>query len=408
MDTGNTAFVLISAALVALMTPGLAFFYGGLVHRRSVLTIMMQSFVAMGVISVIWLLFGYSLAFSDTGSLLSLGGHSLLGNFDYALMKGIGMEDMGGIPVYAFFAFQMMFAVITPALISGAFVDRMNFKSYLVFIVLWSILVYIPMAHWVWGGGLLSEGGLLGTGALDFAGGTIIHVQAGFAALASIFVLGSRKRTKHEPHNIPKMALGTALLWFGWFGFNAGSALGATDQAAAALVNTHIAAATAMTAWLLLSWIKDGRPSMVGALTGAVAGLVCITPAAGFVSPAAALVFGVAAALVGYFAVKFRMKMKWDDALDVWGVHGMAGFAGSILTGIFAIERIGGTSGLIEGSSDVFFANLWTTLIATVFAFVMTYVILKAIGSFMDMKVDSKAVEASIDKAIHGEEAYDF
>ena len=412
MDTGSTAFVLICTALVALMTPGLAFFYGGLVHRKSVLTIMMQSFIAMGIISVLWLVLGYSLAFSDGGSLISAGGHSLLGDFSNMFLKGIGMEEFGdsGIPLYAFFAFQMMFAVITPALISGAFVDRMNFSSYLIFIVLWSLLVYTPMAHWVWGGGMLADGGILpgGVGALDFAGGTIIHVQAGMAALASVFVLGSRKKTAHEPHNIPKMALGTALLWFGWFGFNAGSALGATDQAAAALTNTHVAAAMGMFGWLILSWGFDGRPSMVGALTGAVAGLVCITPAAGFVSPAAALVFGIVAALVGYFSVKFRIAKGWDDALDVWGVHGMAGIAGSILTGVFAITRVGGVSGLIEGSSEVFVANLLTTLFAAVFAFVMTWIILKFLGLFMDLKVNEEAVEASLDRALHGEEAYDF
>lgn len=399
INTGDTAFVLISAALVALMTPGLAFFYGGLVKRKHVLTIMMQSFVAMGLISVFWLLFSFSLAFGGDVA-------GFIGNFDFALLKGVGMEPVegfGDIPFFAFFAFQMMFAVITPALMTGAFVDRMKFGAYLVFISIWSILVYAPIAHWVWGGGFMSE-----WGAIDFAGGLVIHISAGMAALASVFVLGKRKHTKHEIHNVPYMALGTALLWFGWFGFNAGSALGANSQAAAAFVNTDIAASAAMIAWLFLSWVFDKRPSMVGALTGVVAGLVAVTPAAGFVAPWAALIIGLLAAGGCYAAVKFRIKMHWDDALDVWGVHGIGGVIGAILTGVFATEAIGGVPGLIEGSATAFLANLASTAVVILYAFVITMVILKLIGVFTKLKVSEKEIEEGLDRALHGEEAYDY
>lgn len=398
INSGDTAFVLVSAALVALMTPGLAFFYGGLVKRKNVLTIMMQSFIAMGVVTVIWLLVGFSLAFSG-----DIGG--LIGNLDYALLRGIGMDPMGAytIPVFAFFVFQMMFAIITPALITGAFTDRMNFRSYLVFLVLWNLLIYTPLAHWVWGGGVLAS-----MGTIDFAGGTVVHISAGMAALASVFVLGKRKNAGHLPHNIPYVALGTALLWFGWYGFNAGSALGANSQAAAAFVNSDVAASAAMVSWLILSWVVDGRPSMVGALTGVLAGLVAITPAAGYVEPWAAFLIGIIAALVCFYAVKFRIWMQWDDALDVWGVHGMGGVTGSILTGVFAVSGIGGFSGLIEGNAAQFWANIWGTLFSVIFAFVGTYIILKFIGSFMNLSVSEKEQEDGLDRALHGEEAYDF
>ncbi|MBT4384342.1 ammonium transporter [Candidatus Peregrinibacteria bacterium] len=399
INSGDTAFVLLSAALVALMTPGLAFFYGGLVKRKHVLTIMMQSFIAMGLISFFWLLFSFSLAFGgDVGS--------VIGNFDYALLRNVGMEPVegfGDIPFYAFFAFQMMFAIIAPALMTGAFVDRMRFKAYLIFLVLWSILVYAPIAHWVWGGGFMSD-----WGALDFAGGLVIHISAGFGALASIFVLGKRRHSNHEFHNLPYVALGTALLWFGWFGFNSGSALGANAQAALAFVNTDIAASAAMVGWLFLSWFHSGKPSMVGALTGAIAGLVAVTPAAGFVEPWSALIIGLVASIVCYYAVQFRIRTKWDDALDVWAVHGMGGVVGAILTGVFAVERLGGTSGLIEGSGAAFLANFYSTIVAGSFAFIMTYLILKFIGLFMNLKISVYELEQGLDKAMHGEDAYDF
>lgn len=399
INTGNTAFVLISSALVAIMTPGLAFFYGGLVKRKNVLTIMMQSFISMGMVTVLWALFGFSMAFGTDI-------HGIVGGMDYFLMKGVGMEPGAygaDIPFLAFFVFQMMFAIITPALITGAFTERMNFKSYLVFLVVWSILIYFPLAHWVWGGGFLAQ-----MGAIDFAGGTVVHISAGMGALASVFVLGKRKNTSHLPHNIPYVALGTGLLWFGWYGFNAGSALGATGQAALAFANTDIAASMAMVTWLFLSWMIDGRPSMVGALTGVLAGLVAITPAAGYVTPASSLLIGILASMGCFCAIKFRMRMGWDDALDVWGCHGVGGIIGSILTGVFASEATGGFSGLLEGNSTQFLANLYATLIAMAFAFVVTYVILIVLKSIMNVSVETKEENDSLDRALHGEEAYDF
>jgi ammonium transporter, Amt family len=399
MNTGDTAFVLLCSALVAIMTPGLAFFYGGLVKRRNVLTIMMQSFISMGLVTVLWAIIGFSLAFGTDVN-------GVIGGLDYALMRGVGTEiGIYGptIPFIAFFAFQMMFAIITPALITGAFTERMNFKSYLVFLVLWSLLIYAPLAHWVWGGGLIAR-----LGAIDFAGGTVVHISAGMGALASVFVLGKRKHAEHLPHDITYVALGAGLLWFGWYGFNGGSALAANGQAALAFVNTDIAASMSMVTWLLLSWLVDGRPSMVGALTGAVAGLVTITPAAGYVTPGSSLLIGIIGAVACFYAIKFRIRMGWDDALDVWGCHGVGGIVGSIVTGIFASEGVGGFSGLLEGNADQFLANLYGTIIAAAFGFVMTFLILKGIKLFMDVRVDAKAEEDGLDRVLHGEEAYVF
>ncbi len=400
IDTGSTAFVLISSALVAIMTPGLAFFYGGLVKRNNVLTIMMQSFISMGIVTVLWAVIMFSLAFgTDHGG--------WIGGLDFVFMQNIGLEPSTvygtTIPFLAFFVFQMMFAIITPALITGAFAERMNFKSYLIFLIIWSLVVYAPLAHWVWGGGFIAK-----LGAIDFAGGTVVHISSGMAALASVFVLGKRKHTEHMPHNIPYVALGAALLWFGWYGFNAGSALGANGQAAAAFVNTDVAASMAMVTWLLLSWMIDKRPSMVGALTGAVAGLVAITPAAGYVAPWASLIIGIAAAIACFSAMKFRVWMQWDDALDVWGCHGVGGITGSILTGVFASKAIGGFSGLIEGNSDQFMANLYATIISATFAFVATFVILQIIKAFMNVRVSVREEHDSLDMTLHGEEAYAF
>lgn len=397
INTGSTAFVLLSAALVAIMTPGLAFFYGGLVRRGSVLAIMMQSFIAMGLVTVLWALITFSLSFGTS----TYGG--IIGGLDYVLMRGVGLAPGSygvDIPFAAFFVFQMMFAIITPALITGAFTERMNFKSYLIFLAIWSVIVYAPLAHWVWGGGIIAK-----LGAIDFAGGTVVHISAGFAALASVFVLGKRKDTRHLPHNITSVALGTGLLWFGWYGFNAGSALAANGQAAMAFMNTDVAASTAMVTWLLLSWIIDKRPSMVGALTGAVAGLVTITPAAGYVPAWASIVIGIAAAVGCFSAIKFRMWMGWDDALDVWGCHGVGGVIGSVLTGVFASKEIGGFSGLIEGGKDLFIANIQGTVIAVVFAFTMTYLLLILLKSIMHVGITEREL-ADIDKALHGEEAY--
>ncbi len=333
IDTGATALVLMSAALVMLMTPGLAFFYGGLVRRKNVLTIMMQSFVSMGIVTIIWVFGGFSLMYGK-----DIGG--FIGNpFQYFGLQNVATATMQipgstqTIPLMAYFVFQEMFAIITPALITGAFADRVSFKSYLIFLVLWSIIVYTPMAHWAWGGGFLSQ-----MGFADFAGGIVVHTSAGFAALASVLIIGKRHLKKGEkvlPHNVTYVALGAALLWFGWFGFNGGSALGSNGLAAVAFVNTDIAASVAMITWMIVDWIHNGKPSMVGAMTGAVAGLVTITPAAGYVQPWAAALIGIICAFVCYGAVMLRGRMGWDDALDVWGVHGVGGALGTILVGLF-------------------------------------------------------------------------
>ena len=398
MNSGSTAFVLLSSGLVAIMTPGLAFFYGGLVKRNNVLTVMMQSMIAMGIVSVLWSLLTFSLAFgSDV--------NGIIGSLEFAFMHGVGLTPSTvygpEVPFLAFFVFQMMFAVITPALITGAFVDRMNFKAYLVFLILWSIVVYAVLAHWVWGGGFIAK-----LGAIDFAGGTVVHISAGMAALASVFVFGKRQQTSVRPHNIPFVALGTALLWFGWYGFNAGSALAANGQAAAAFVNTQVAPAAAMIAWLFLAWIVDGKPSVVGPLVGAVVGLVAVTPAAGYVEPIGAMIIGVFAAVACFFAMKFRAAMKWDDALDVWGCHGIGGIVGSILTGVFAAKEVGGFSGLLEGNPAQFISNLEGTAISVVYAFVATYVLLLIMKACMKITVDPHD-QQMIDKVLHGEEAYE-
>jgi Amt family ammonium transporter len=404
-DSGDTAFVLISGALVSLMTPGLAFFYGGLVRRKNVLAIMMQSFISMGIVTIIWVFGGYSLAFGRS----MLGG--LIGDgTQYFALRGMNTMLTGyHIPLLAHFGYQEMFAIITPALITGAFADRVNFKAYLWFLVIWSLLIYIPFAHWIWGGGFMSN--MLGRGVADFAGGIVVHLSAGVAALASVFVVGKRKLLPGEkvaPHNIAFVALGTGLLWFGWFGFNGGSALGANQLAATAFVNTDIAASVAMIAWLFISWWHEGRPSMVGALTGSVAGLATITPAAGYVEPWAAAVIGLAAAVVCYLAVQFRMRQNWDDALDVWGVHGVGGILGTILTGVFAVAAVNKVSGLIEGDTQQFIVQVVAVLICTIYSFVVTYLGLKLINKFTPVRVPDAVEERGLDVALHGETAYDL
>jgi len=399
MDTGATALVLVSAALVFVMTPGLAFFYGGLVRRKNVLSIMMQSFVSLGIVTVIWFLGGYSLAFGK-----DLGG--VIGDLRYFALNGVGFDPMAGqsIPMLAHFVYQEMFAIITPALITGAFADRVTFKSYLVFLVIWSVLVYIPFAHWVWGGGFLAQ-----LGVVDFAGGIVVHLSAGFAALASVFIVGKRKIPPGEktgPHNITYVALGTGLLWFGWFGFNGGSALAANGVAAAAFVNTDIAGSLAMITWLIIAWVREGKPSMVGAMTGAVAGLATITPAAGYVQPWAAAVIGVLSAVICYSAIQFRIKMDWDDALDVWGVHGVGGALGTILIGVFAVASVNGVSGLIEGNARQFGVQALAVALTIVYAFGVTYLILKVQSLFGPVRVPEQVELGGLDVDLHGEAAY--
>jgi Amt family ammonium transporter len=412
INAGDTAFVLLGAALVCLMTPGLAFFYGGLVRRKNVLTIMMQSFISMGVVTIIWVTVGFSLAFGGTnpttGHQWALNG--IIGNFDYAFLHNVGVtpNPLYGphIPFLAFFAFQEMFAIITPALITGAFADRVSFKSYLLFLVGWSLLIYIPFAHWVWGHGFLWHWGLQ-----DFAGGIVVHLSAGFAALASVFVVGKRvlqEGEKLEPHNIAFVALGTGLLWFGWFGFNAGSAGAANGQAAIAFVNTDIAASFGMLTWLFLAWYREKKPSMTGAMIGAVAGLATVTPTAGYIDPWASAVVGIAAGLVCYGAVVFRARMDWDDALDVWGCHGVGGALGIILTGVFAVKTYAGLAGtgLVYGSGHLFAIQVAGAAITIVYAFWVTWFLLKFVNLFVPVRVSPEFELLGLDETVHGEIAY--
>lgn len=403
IDYGNTAFVLICSALVCLMTPGLAFFYGGLVRKKNVLTIMMQSFISMGIVTVIWFIVGFTLSFGTDVN-------GILGNLQYIFLKGVGMSSNASygsnIPFITFFTYQLMFAIITPALITGAFADRVSFKAYLVFLVVWSLVVYIPFVHTIWGGGFLQK-----LGVVDFAGGIVVHVSAGMAALASVFFVGKRNFHKGEdnsPHNITYVALGTSLLWFGWFGFNGGSALAANGIAALAIVNTTIAGGTAMVSWLFVSWIHEKRPSFLGALTGAVAGLATITPAAGYVEPWAAVIIGIAATVVCYLAVQLKIKLDWDDALDVWGVHGVGGMLGSILVGVFAVKGVGGVDGLIAGNLYQFGVQLFAVVLTGAYAFIMTYIILKVINHFIPVRVTEQEELLGLDDSIHRETAYNI
>lgn len=401
INSGDTAFMIVCAALVCLMTPGLAFFYGGLVSRKNVLTIMMQSYISMGIVTIIWFVAGFSLAFGP-----DIGG--VIGGLNYAFLNGVGLTPNSSygatIPFITFFSYQQMFAIITPALITGAFADRVNFKSYLFFLVAWSILIYIPVTHWVWGGGFLQQ-----MGVVDFAGGMVVHASAGLAAIASVLFVGKRKMVANqdkEPHNITYVALGTALLWFGWFGFNAGGALAANSIAGIAFVNTDIAASVAMITWLIITWIKDKKPSFVGALTGAVAGLATITPAAGFIEPWAAAIIGLMAGFVCYYAVQLRIKLDWDDALDVWGVHGVGGILGSILVGVFAVKSINGVDGLISGDIHQLIIQIVGVLIISSYAFIVTFLILKVVNYFVPVRVTEDEEVKGLDISIHHEEAY--
>lgn len=399
IDFGDNAFVLICSAMVCFMTPGLAFFYCGMVRRKNALTIMMQNFVAMGVVAVVWFACGFSLAFGKDVM-------GIIGNLQYAFLNDVGFQVnstyASSIPFLTFFLFQLMFAVITPALITGAFADRVSFKSYLVFLALWCLLVYAPCAHWIWGGGFLQK-----LGAVDFAGGIAIHSAAGMAALASIFFVG--KRTIHpdedtRPYSVTYIALGTGILWFGWFGFNGGSALAANGTAAVAFINTAIAGATAMMVWMVLAWKESGHPSIVEAMTGAVAGLATVTPAAGFVAPWAAALIGVAAGMVCRLAIRFRRKMNWDDALDVWGVHGVGGMLGSVLVGVFAQSSFGGVDGWIAGNPRQFLVQLLAVVVVAVYSFAITFVLLKIIHGFVPVNVSKEEELAGLD-GIFQEEA---
>lgn len=399
-DTGTTAFMILSTSLVMLMTPGLAFFYGGLAGKRNILGIMMQTFVSLGITTILWISFGYSLSFSG-------GEGGIIGNFDWAFLNGISFDKAysgadGQYPEYIFIAYQMMFAVITPTLITGAFVNRVTFKAYLIFLVAWQIFVYYPFVHMVWGGGLLAQWGVL-----DFAGGIVVHATAGFAALASVIYVGKRKDTKSVPNSIPLVAIGTGLLWFGWYGFNAGSELKVDAVTTTAFLNTDVAASVAGITWLIIEWIKEGKPKFVGLLTGFVAGLATITPAAGFVPLWAAMLIGLVAGSLCFVAVQFKNRWGWDDALDVWGVHGMGGVIGTILLGVFASSAINGQSGLIEGNSSFFFKEVVAVIGASAYAFIFTYVMLIVINLVTKVKVSAEDEEIGLDSSLHGEQAYD-
>ena len=396
LDTGDTSFMLVATALVMIMTPGLAFFYGGLVSRKNVLAIMMQSYVSMGVTTILWVTVGYSLCFSG-------GAGGVIGDLDLMFLKGIGPSDLfGGMPLLLFVVYQMMFAVITPALITGAFAGRITFKAYLIFLVAWQLFVYFPFVHMIWGGGMLADWGVL-----DFAGGIVVHALAGMAALASVMFVGSRKDQDEAVHNVPFVALGAALLWFGWFGFNAGSQYAVDEITAVALINTQIAAAFAAITWLLIAWHYAEKPSFIEMLIGMIAGLATITPAAGFVSPQSAMVIGVAAGVVCYFAVVLRKQKGLDDALDVWGVHGVGGCLGIIMLGVLASTEINpaGADGLMSGSSDFFMAEVGGLALACAWAFIFTYGMLYAIDQVTPVRVD-EGDETGMDVTLHGESAY--
>ena len=399
LDTGNTAFMLLCSSLVMLMTPGLAFFYGGLVSRKNVLAIMMQSYVSMGWTTVLWFAFGYSLCFSG-----DVGG--VIGNLDMAFLHGVTLATPSptpGIPLYVHIAYQMMFAIITPALITGAFANRVSFKAYMAFLTLWLIFVYFPFVHMIWGGGALQRWGVL-----DFAGGIVVHNTAGMAALASILYVGRRRVADSGAHSVPLVALGTGLLWFGWYGFNAGSEFKVDSVTALAFLNTDTAASFAAIAWLAVGWWLEKRPSFVGLLTGAVAGLATITPAAGYVSPVTAMIIGIAAGIVCYYAVALKNKLRWDDALDVWGVHGVGGGLGIVLLGLFASTAFNpaGSDGLLAGNPAFFLKQLVAIAFSSIWAFAFTYGMLWLIDRVTPVKVEQAAEEGGLDAALHHETAY--
>ncbi len=402
INSGDTAWVLIATALVLMMTPALAFFYGGMVRRKNVLSTLNLSFMMMCLISLQWVLFGYTLAFGPSQK-------GIIGGLEYLGLAGVGAEPNANyaatIPHLAFVAYQMMFAIITPALITGAFVERVRFKAFLLFSLLWATLVYDPVAHWVWGvGGMLRN-----LGALDFAGGTVVHITAGFSALAFALVIRSRRGfgSVIEPHNIPFSVLGAGLLWFGWFGFNGGSALAANGLAVTALLNTNTAAAAAGLVWMFLSW-RDNKPSVLGIVTGAVVGLVAITPAAGFVTPMAAIIIGAVAAPISYYAIKFRQRRNLDESLDVWACHGMGGLWGALATGIFATTAVNpaGFDGLLYGNPAQLGIQAVAAGVTIVFAFSVTFVLARVLRATVGLSVSDTEEQVGLDIAEHGERAY--
>ena len=400
MDSGHTAWMLTASALVFFMTPGLAFFYGGLVRAKSLVNTIMLSFITIGVVTIVWTLWGYSLAYGN-GELISgfIGDFSLLGLDGVNTFASEG-EDIS--PLYDVL-FQMMFAIITPALITGAFVERFKFSTYLIFTVIWITVVYAPVAHWVWGGGWIGS-----AGALDFAGGTVIHINAGAAAVAAAILVGKRRNPGLQPNNVPYVVLGASILWFGWFGFNGGSALASDSYAVNAMLVTQIAAATAATAWGIVSLITRGKISAVGVATGAVAGLVAITPAAGAVNALGALAIGLGAGIICYFAVELIHKTNLDDALDVFAVHGVGGIWGCIATGIFAVESIAGVKGLFQGSGEQVWIQIYTAAGTLAYSFVVSLVILFILDKIpgLGLRVSEESEGQGLDLAAHGEQGF--
>jgi ammonium transporter, Amt family len=395
INGADTAWMMVSVALVMLMTPGLALFYAGMVRTKNVLSTCMHSFFALGAMTLQWALIGYSLSFAPDA------GGGFIGGFDHAFLNGVGLESKDGIPHLLFMAFQMMFAIITPALISGAFAERVRFSAYVLFILLWGTLVYDPICHWVWG----PDGWLGVRGALDFAGGTVVHASSGVSALVFALVIGKRARPQ-PPHSLPLTLIGAALLWFGWFGFNAGSALASNANAAQALVNTHFAAGAAAFSWAVAEWIRQKKPTALGVASGLVAGLVVITPAAGFVSPMASILMGLVGGVVCYGGVLMKGKFGYDDSLDAFGIHGIGGMLGAALTGIFAAEAWGGQTGLLEGNAGQFVEQLIGIAAAAVYAGGVTFVLLKVLDATVGLRVPAEVEREGVDMFLHGEEGY--
>ncbi len=409
IDHGDTAWMLTASALVLFMTPGVAFFYGGLARSKNVVSTIGMCFIVIGIVSVQWVLYGYSLAFGPTTE----GVHNFVGDFSYALLNGVSHEaplrvgdSWLSIPHQTFMIFQAMFAIITSALIVGGLVDRIKFSAFVIFIALWTTFVYDPVAHWVWGGGFLMD-----LGALDFAGGTVVHITSGWSALAGALILGRRigyGKVPMESHNVPMVVLGASILWFGWFGFNAGSGLAADGRDTSAFVVTNTATAMAALAWVFMSWAHTGKPSIVGAASGAVAGLVAITPASGFVGVMGAIIIGLAAGILCYSTVVFKNRRRWDDALDVWGVHGIGGTVGAILTGVLANEHIGGVPGGWEGNYMQIAINSLGAAVSIAYAFGITLLILKVMDLVWPggIRATPKEEEIGLDITQHGEKAY--
>jgi ammonium transporter, Amt family len=400
LDSGDTAWMLTATALVLMMTiPGLALFYGGMVRKMNVLATVMQSFAVTCLVTVLWMVIGYSLAFTE--------GNPFVGGFDRFLLNGMGVDSVNPaaetIPESVFMVFQMTFAIITPALICGAFADRMKFSALLWFVGLWSVLVYAPVAHWVWG----ADGFLADAGILDFAGGTVVHINAGVAGLVAALVLGKRRGYGQEamaPHNLVLSVIGASLLWVGWFGFNAGSAVAADGNAGMAMAVTQIATATAALTWMFAEWALKGKPSVLGIISGAIGGLVAITPAAGYVDPRGALIIGVAAGLACYWgATSLKNKLGYDDSLDAFGVHGVGGAVGAILTGVLAVAAIGGTSGLIEGNAYQVVIQLYGVAVVVAYNAIVTLIVLKLIDLAIGLRVDADVEREGLDLAVHGE-----